>query len=162
MRITAGISLVCLAASAARGQSLNIEHQPIGCLVADNYPELNACFQPSSDVARARVQFRAAGTIPWYFVEMQPGGACYTGILPKPQGSIDAIEYYIDVASKGYGESRTPDYAPRVASGLGGCKRRGLIAGFATSGAVKIFAPVGAPSVPAGFSGAGVTTVSGR
>jgi hypothetical protein len=161
MRITAGISLLCLAATAARGQSINIDHQGIGCLVADHYPEVSACFQPASDVARARVQFRAVGTPHWYFVEMQAGGACATGILPKPQSSIDAIEYYIDVASKGYGESRTQEYAPRIASGLAGCKRKGLVAAFATAGSVKVFAPTGAPSVPAGFSGAGVTTVSG-
>ena len=161
MRTTAAISLLCLAASTVRGQSVNIDHQPVGCLVADHFPEMTACFTPSSDVARARLQFRAAGTVPWYFVEMQAGGACSTAILPKPTASTKAIEYYIDVASKGYGESRTQDYAPRVASGIAGCKRKGIVAAFASTGAVKVFAPTGAPSVPAGFSGAGVTTISG-
>jgi hypothetical protein len=156
----AGLSFLALATAAA--QTVSIEHDPIGCIVANNYPELNACFRPSSDVARARVQFRAAGTLPWYYVEMHQGGACFSGMLPKPESSTRAIEYYIDVASKGYGESRTADYAPRVASGIAGCKRRGMVAAFATSAtAVRVFAPNGAPSVPAGFSGAGVVTTTG-
>ena len=162
LRVSAGSAWTWLFAVASAGaQTIAIEHQGIGCLVADNYPELTACFQPSSDVAKARVQFRAAGTIHWYFVEMSPGGACYSGTLPKPQPSTKEIEYYIDVASKGYGESRTPDYSPRVASGLAGCRRRGIVAGFATSAAVRVFAPVGAPPIPAGFSGAGVVTTTG-
>lgn len=150
-----------LAAAPALPQAIAIDHQEVGCLVADNYPEMTACFTPSSEVARARLQFRAAGGGPWYYVEMQPGGACYSGTLPKPQKSTKEIEYYIDVASKRYGESRTADYSPRVASGLGGCRRRGVVASFATAASVKVFAPSGAPLVPAGFSSAGVTTTAG-
>jgi hypothetical protein len=157
-RSLAVFCVLLLAAPHVGAQGLEIDHQPIGCLVADNFPELSACFKPASDVARARLQFRAAGTAPWYFVEMQAGGACYTAILPKPKSSTKAIEYYVDVASKGFGESRTPDYAPRVASGIGGCKRRGLIASFATTAAVRVFAPLGAPPIPVGFSSAGVTS----
>src|SRR5688572_6014755 len=152
MRFAIAATAAWLSAAPAFAQSVAIDHQGVGCLVADNFPEMTACFQPSSEVARARLQFRAEGTLPWYYVEMQAGGACYSAVLPKPQSSTKGIEYYIDVASKGYGESRTPDYNPRVASGLGGCRRRGIVAGFATSAAVKVFAPAGAPAVPAGFS----------
>ena len=160
-RATAWTVAFTFVAAQATPQAVTIDHQGIGCLVADHYPEINACFQPSREVARARVQFRAVGTIPWYYVEMQPGGACHTGVLPKPQSSIKGIEYYIDVASKGFGENRTADYSPRVASGLGGCKRRGIVAAFATTASVTVFAPSGAPAVPAGFSAAGVTTTAG-
>jgi hypothetical protein len=151
---------VCVAASSVSAQTVAIEHQPIGCMVADNFPELSACFRPGSDVARARLQFRAAGTIHWYYVEMVPGGACHSAVLPKPKSSTKAIEYYIDVAGKGAGDNRTPDYRPRIASGLGGCKRRGVVAAFVTTASVRLFAPAGAPLVPAGFSGAGVVTTT--
>lgn len=34
---------------------LTIEHQPVRCLVAGKYPQLDACIVPAGRVARARV-----------------------------------------------------------------------------------------------------------
>ena len=41
-------------------EGVAIEHSPVKCIVAGKYPRLNACFAPSSRLARARVYFRVA------------------------------------------------------------------------------------------------------
>lgn len=77
MRITAGISVLCLSASAAAAQSVNIDHQAVGCLVADHFPEMTACFQPSSDggggtAALAVLALGAAGAGVYYATQKDP------------------------------------------------------------------------------------------
>src|SRR5229473_4943734 len=62
-------------------QAPEIDHQPIGCIVADKYPRLSACFKPSSQVARARVYFHAEGVRDWYYVEMKSAVPCYEAAL---------------------------------------------------------------------------------
>src|SRR5439155_2245504 len=60
------------AAVAASGAEapVSIEHRDVGCIVAGHYPKLEACFSPEASVGRRRVQFRAAGSDPWYYVDM--------------------------------------------------------------------------------------------
>ena len=38
---------------------LTIDHKEIGCLVAEQYPKLDACFAPEENVGRAQIHFRA-------------------------------------------------------------------------------------------------------
>ena len=53
-------------------EGVAIDHKPVKCIVAEKYPRLNACFAPSSRLARARVYFRVADGPPdWYYVEMK-------------------------------------------------------------------------------------------
>jgi len=51
--------ILALAPGVLRAQGPEIDHQPIGCIVAEKYPRLSACFRPTSQVARARVYFHA-------------------------------------------------------------------------------------------------------
>ena len=70
-----------------------IQHQPVRCLVAGKYPELDACFDPSSRVARARVYFRGEGAVDWYYVEMKAKAPCFRGVLPRPKKSLKQVSY---------------------------------------------------------------------
>ena len=57
-------------------QAIDIDHKPVGCIVAGKYPKLSACFSPSGKLARSRVYFRPEnGGANWYYVEMKTGAA---------------------------------------------------------------------------------------
>jgi len=131
-----------------------IDHSPVDCVVADQHPKLEACFNPSQ-VSRARLHFRADGGEHWYSVPMEVQGSCYTGILPKPRKSIKKVNYYIDVVDPSFAESRTQEYAPDVVAGEGACRDR-LLAAFVSTASVVVSAAAGAPALPAGFSAAGL------
>jgi hypothetical protein len=61
------------------------------------------------------VLFRAAGTDPWYYVDMSREGVCYSAILPKPKPQLKAFEYFVDVMDKAFAESHKPESAPERA-----------------------------------------------
>ena len=75
-------------AAPAAAATLSIDHRDVGCVVAGQYPKLDACFSPDASVGRGRVLFRAAGTDPWYYVDMSRDGPCYSAVLPKPKPRI--------------------------------------------------------------------------
>jgi hypothetical protein len=91
---------------------VTIEHQDVGCIVAGQYPKLEACFRPDASVGRGRVLFRAAGTDPWYYVDMSRDGPCYAALLPKPKPDLKGMEYFVDVMDKAFVEVIKPDRAP--------------------------------------------------
>src|SRR5437667_382395 len=70
-----------------------IDHKEVGCVVANQYPKLDACLVPDARVGRAQIHFRALSTDPWYAVELKPDGPCFSAFLPKPQATTPQIEY---------------------------------------------------------------------
>jgi len=105
---------VAVAAPAA-GAPVSIEHRDVGCIVAGHYPKLEACFSPDASVGRGRVLFRAAGSDPWYYVDMSRDGSCYSAVLPKPKAELKGFEYFVDVIDKAFAESHRPEGAPERA-----------------------------------------------
>jgi hypothetical protein len=151
----AAVAALALAAAAAgvRGGDLPaIQHQPVRCLVAGKYPELDACFEPSSRVARARLYFRSEGVGDWYFVEMKAGEPCHRGVLPRPKKSLKTVSYYVAVTDVDFAEARTEEYTTRVVADEEGCPD-GAVAPFLTSASVLVG---GASALPAGFVGGGI------
>ncbi len=106
---------------------VSIDHRDVGCVVAGHYPKLDACFTPDASVGRGRVLFRAAGSDPWYYVEMTRDGPCYSAVLPKPRPELKGFEYFVDVVDKAFAETHKPDrapeqaFAPRVVKKQGDC-----------------------------------------
>src|SRR5437879_7286103 len=93
-------------------QGLNIDHKPVGCIVAEKYPKMNACFSPAGQLARARVYFRPAEGPPnWYYVEMKSDAPCHAGILPKPKKQLigKKVLYYVNAFDQKFAENRTMD-----------------------------------------------------
>jgi hypothetical protein len=129
-----------------------IDHKAIGCIVAEKFPKMNACFSPSSNLARARVYFRAEGGTSWYYVEMKSDAPCMTGILPKPRKEmIDKhVDYYIHATDKSFAEARTLEYDPIVVAKESDCKDKPLAA-YLSKAPVQVF-----PAVPAGFAAGGL------
>lgn len=86
----------CLTASSLAAQTLNIDHQPAACVVAEKFPRLDARFAPADNVAAARVLFQADQSQVWYAVSMKAEGPAFSGVLPKPRKSLKAFRYYIE------------------------------------------------------------------
>jgi hypothetical protein len=141
-------------ASQAAGPA--IEHKAVSCIVAGQFPRLDACFAPQEDLSRARVHFRADGTPHWYFVDMTAAGGCRSVLLPKPLPTTTAIDYYVSALGRTFDETRTSEYTPRVVAREGDCEDDLLVAGSAGSATVLLGAAAGAPAVPAGFSPQGI------
>jgi len=66
-------------------------------------------------VGRGRVLFRAAGSDPWYYVDMSRDGSCYSAVLPKPKPELKGFEYFVDVIDKAFAEAHKPERAPEQA-----------------------------------------------
>lgn len=94
---------------------VTIDHKEIGCIVAEQFPKLDACFAPEDNVGRAQIHFRAQDTDPWYSVELRKDGPCFTAYLPKPLRSTKQVQYYVDVVDRGFVEKQQPEDAPEGA-----------------------------------------------
>ena len=150
-----GLGVLVLTPRLAGAQTLSIDHQPVGCAVAEKFPRLEARFAPADTVAVARVLFQAENAQQWYAVAMKAEGSAFSGVLPKPKKSLKTFRYYIEVTDKALGTNRTADYTTNVVGGSGECKGK-LMAGALGSAAVLLQVPAGAAALPAGFASAGV------
>ena len=72
---------------------VHIFHDGVDCVVAGAFPVIEAKLEPSGEVARARVYFKARGTPYWYYVDMKSqGGDAFEGVLPKPLATLDGLD----------------------------------------------------------------------
>lgn len=154
-RLLAGLGVVILTSSSLPAQTLGIDHQPVGCAVAEKFPRLDARFTPADTVATARVVFQPENAQQWYAVAMKSEGPAFSGVLPKPKKSLKAFRYYIEVTDKALGTNRTADYTTNVVASPGECKGK-LIAAALGSASVLLQVPAGAAALPAGFASTGV------
>jgi hypothetical protein len=154
-RLLWSLAVLLTTSSLLSAQALSIDHAPVGCVVAERFPRLEARFAPGENVATARVLFQPESGRQWYAVAMKPARPAFAGILPKPKKSLKAFRYYIEVTDTALGTNRTPEYTTRVVAGAADCKDR-LMGGALGSASVLLQVPAGAAAVPVGFSGAGV------
>jgi hypothetical protein len=92
--------------------SLTIDHKDVGCVVAGEYPKLDACFVPADALGKAEVHFRAAETDPWYAVALSADGPCHSAFLPKPNRDTAGFDYYIDAIDRSVAERFSPAGGP--------------------------------------------------
>jgi hypothetical protein len=146
-----------LAGSLAAAVTLTIDHEPVSCLIAGEYPLIEACFEPGQGVARARVYFRASDTLDWYYVEMAPEASCFQGVLPRPAESTAHIDYYVSVTDETFEEVRTQEYETSVVTKGSECD--GVLAAYVSTASVVVGAVAGA-AFPAGFVGGTILTTT--
>jgi hypothetical protein len=102
-------------AAAVAPPGVAIDHKDVKCILAEEYPKLDACFAPVESVGRAQIHFRAADTSPWYAVDMKPEGPCFSAWLPKPKKETKGIEYFVFAIDRQFAQAARPDRAPGVA-----------------------------------------------
>jgi uncharacterized protein YgiM (DUF1202 family) len=139
---------------ASSGGGPTIDHKPLECIIAEHYPKLDAGLS-GTPVARARVYFKAGGTIHWYYVDMALEGDRYVGILPKPKKETQKIDYYVDGLGTDSAEGRTQDYTPDVVADKKQCEKK-IMAAMTSASKLVVGAEPGAPPVPEGFDPAGI------
>ena len=154
-------ALLSSVSSSVFAQAPVIEHQGVGCIVANKHPRIDARVTPVDSLARARVYFRAVGTPAWYFVTMKPVAGVLQGALPKPGKATKAIDYYVEAVDKSFHEARTAEFQPSVVQQGDGCPNGKMIATALASAPVALGAGAGAPAVPAGFANAGIVGIGG-
>jgi hypothetical protein len=144
-------------------QGVTIDHKAVGCIVAEQYPKMGACFMPPAGLARSRVYFRAGGTPHWYFVDGRREMPCYAFVLPKPKRTIKTVDYYVEGLSTGGDEGRTTEYSPIVVPRESECKKDTPVAPWLSKATVIVGATPGAPALTGftgfvGAAGAGLST----
>jgi hypothetical protein len=137
-------------------QGSGIQHEPIGCLVAGQFPLIDAVIEPASSVARARVYFKSSLGTAYYFVEMTLSEGKFLGKLPKPKAAEGTtpitITYYIQATTTEFGESQTPEIEAIVVADASECPEGKRVAPIGPPGAVTVFSSA---------TGAAVGTVAG-
>jgi PKD repeat protein len=145
---------VALAPTLAAAQGVVVDHKKVDCIVAGQYPRMNACFQPAGKPGKRRVYFRPEGVTSWFYVEMKSNAPCHEGILPKPKKELVAKHVFYYIAQEGADSGQTQEYDPVVVRTARECKKD-VVAPFLPKATVAVF-----PSVPAGFLAAGAGALS--
>jgi len=139
-----------------------IIHDPIGCLVAGQFPLVDATINPAASVARARVYFKAAGSEDWYYVEMTPAEAGFVGKLPRPKVEASPITYYVQATTTEFGENKTPEIEAIVVAEAKDCPGDKKVAAIGPPGEVTVFsAATGSAIAPVGFAAGGLALTAG-
>jgi hypothetical protein len=159
MRVLAAATLLLTAPALLAAADLAITHEPVACVLAGRFPEIQARLDPADRVAGARVLFRSPDRGQWYRVRMTQDAGTFRAVLPRPTTSLKSFVYYLEATGTDMGTARTEEYVPIVAEGPAACQGRMMAAGLATA-EVALEAAAGAPAVPAGFSAAGVVATA--
>jgi len=130
------------------GERPVIAHQDVGCVVAGEFPRLEACFTPAESVGKAQVQFRADEKGPWYSVDMKANGdmkesgGSRSALLPKPKKDVGTFHYFIEVVDRSFTAVQKPEaapsqsYAPRVVANRRECGQGMMMATGTPTGAI--------------------------
>jgi PKD repeat protein len=150
---TAAALLVASCTAPLHGQTpvtpLEIDHPQVGCLVAEQYPKLHACFLPGGELAKGEVYFRAeqSRSGAWYRVissRTAEPGECHEAILPKPKKALigQNVLLYFGATGRTFGESRTGEYAARVVKHENECKSDKPFAPYVPKASVRVLPEV--------------------
>jgi len=160
-----------LAAFAAQSQeapvgTAKITHDASDCITEGEFTLVEAIFEPLSSVVNGRLYFQSNLSPEWFYTEFEkierpvPGGPTHRAFIPKvnQDGGITTINYYLQVTSSDFAETKSPEHTVKVVSGATDCA--GKLAPIGTpDGAVSVLsASGGAAGSLAGFGGvAGAT-----
>lgn len=160
-----------LAAYSAQAQeapvgTAKITHDASDCITEGEFTLVEAIFEPLSSVVNGRLYFQSNLSPEWFYTEFEkiepqvPGGPTHRAFIPKvnQDGGITTINYYLQVTSSDFAETKSPEHTVKVVSD--GTECAGRLAPIGTpDGAVSVLsASGGAAGSLAGFGGvAGAT-----
>jgi tetratricopeptide (TPR) repeat protein len=130
---------------------LRIDHDPVDCVLADAFPEIDARID-SEDGPKATLRFRAEGESRWYAVSMFPRDQVFAAVLPKPKGGAKGIEYSIHATDRSSGKAETQAFRAAVVEKADGCAGKRLSALAIAPAQIDVEVPEGTRSLPPGFS----------
>jgi len=165
---SANVELAAFAAQAQEAPvgTAKITHDASDCITEGEFTLVEAIFEPLSSVVNGRLYFQSNLSPEWFYTEFEkiepqvPGGPTHRAFIPKvnQDGGITSINYYLQVTSSDFAETKSPEHTVKVVSG--GTECGGRLAPIGTpDGAVSVLsASGGAAGSLAGFGGvAGAT-----
>lgn len=165
---SANVELASFAAqdAAAVTGTAKITHDFVDCITEGEFTLIEAIFEPLSSVVNGRLYFQSNLSPEWFYTEFEkieppvPGGPTHRAFIPKvnQDGGITTINYYLQVTSSDFAETKSQEKAARVVAGATECE--GKLAPIGTpDGAVSVLSATGgAAGSLAGFGGvAGAT-----
>ena len=153
-------------APAALAGTAKITHDAADCITEGEFTLIEAIFEPLSSVVNGRLYFQSNLSPEWFYTEFEKiepavaGGPTHRAFIPKvnQDGGITTINYYLQVTSSDFAETKSQEKAARVVAGATECD--GKLAPIGTpDGAVSVLSATGgAAGTLAGFGGvAGAT-----
>lgn len=138
-----------------------ITHDAADCITEGEFTLVEAIFEPLSSVVNGRLYFQSNLSPEWFYTEFEKiepavaGGPTHRAFIPKvnQDGGIETINYYIQVTSSDFAETKSPEKTVKVVSGATECA--GKLAPIGTpEGAVSVLSASGAAAgALAGFGG---------
>lgn len=160
---SANIEVAALSAQdpAAVGGTTKITHNAANCITEGEFTLIEATFAPLASVVNGRLYFKSNLSPEWFYTEFEriepsvQGGPTHRAFIPKVNkgGGIETIDYYIQVTSTDFAESKSPENQVKVVAGSKDCS--GTLAPIGTpNGAVSVLSASGsAAGSLAGFGG---------
>lgn len=155
--VAAMMSTPLVPAVPAAAAQIQVGHSAVNCVVADQYPQLEATAPPGTNVRSARAYFRSALTSEFYYVEGELSAGRWVFRLPRPNMNAGPITYYVEFLGP---DGRTADHTAVVVADTGDCEGR-PVAAVAPSGPAAVFGPGGVIAAPPGFGGVGAASTIG-
>jgi hypothetical protein len=139
---------------------VSITHEAVGCLIAGEFPLIEASFDPASNVARGRLFFRGAQSTEDFFVEFAALEGGFVAKMPKPTLAASPVTYRIQVISTDGSEVQSPEVQAEVVETADQCPADRKVAAIGPPGDVTVFsAATGSAVKPIGFAAGGALTV---
>ena len=154
-------SLALQAPTSVPTGTAKITHDAADCITEGEFTLIEAIFEPLSSVVNGRLYFQSNLSPEWFYTEFEKiepavaGGPTHRAFIPKvnQDGGITSINYYIQVTSSDFAETKSPEKTVKVVSGATECE--GKLAPIGTpEGAVSVLSASGAAAgALAGFGG---------
>jgi hypothetical protein len=149
--LTPALALATVQAPSPVSPGPRILHDAVGCLAAQETPEIEAVIEPAASVTKPRVYFHAARDTEFHYVDMMPEVGRFVACLPAPREGSGPVTYYVSATADGV-ESRIADVEAEVIGRSSTCpagRRMAVVCPCAAP--VLAYLPTGALSTPLGF-----------
>jgi beta-lactamase regulating signal transducer with metallopeptidase domain len=112
-----------------------IAHEPVGCLIEAQFPEVEAKIEPATEVEAVRLYFAGAGSDEGveYWIEMARSGGRFVGRLPQPRASASPVRYRIEARMANGHVTTTQPYLAVVAPEASRCPAGARVAPISSS-----------------------------
>lgn len=139
---------------------VSITHEAVGCLIAGEFPLIEARIEPATSVARARLFFKGAQSTEYFFVEFGALEGGFVAKMPKPTLAASPVSYYIQAVSTDGAEVQSPEVQADVVERADQCPADRKVAAIGPPGEVTVFsAATGSAIKPLGFAAGGALTI---
>jgi hypothetical protein len=136
----------------ATQEGTTLNHDPVTCFIAGEFPLLDASITPIPNVARARIYFKSALVNTYYYVEMAPAEGKFAGKLPRPRVEASPVTYYVEATTTDFTDLKLEEVSALVVEKREDCPDD-KVAAIGPPGEVTVFSgATGLSIAPAGFA----------